>query len=125
LTHWEVFLPFLVQSPWIADPLELDPILHQVKVKVTLRLTVSQSVSLDVKPHLGLMTRYLFLSDSYGIVFLWGALSDERAGLSLTDSHSHSHSHIATDGQSVSKSWYRAPSEAHDQIFISVGKLRS
>jgi hypothetical protein len=29
-----------------------------VKVKVTLRLTVSQSVSLGVKPHLGLMTRY-------------------------------------------------------------------
>jgi hypothetical protein len=39
-----------------------------VKVKVTLRLTVSQSVSLDVEPHLGLMTRYLFLFDSYGLV---------------------------------------------------------
>jgi hypothetical protein len=31
----------------------------QVKVKVTLRLTVSQSVSLGVEPHLGIMTRYL------------------------------------------------------------------
>jgi hypothetical protein len=31
-----------------------------------------------------------------------------------------SQSHIATDDQSVSKSWYRAPSGAHDQIFISV-----
>jgi hypothetical protein len=40
------------------------------KVKVTLRLTVSQSVSLGVEPHLGLMTRYLLLFDSYGIVFL-------------------------------------------------------
>jgi hypothetical protein len=30
-------------------------------VKVTLRLTVSQSVSLGVKPHLGFMTRYLLL----------------------------------------------------------------
>jgi hypothetical protein len=40
-----------------------------VKVKVTLRLTVNQSVSLGVKPHLGLMTRYLLLFDSYGIVF--------------------------------------------------------
>jgi hypothetical protein len=29
-------------------------------------------------------------------------------------------SHIATDGQSVSKSWCRAPSGAHDQIFITV-----
>jgi hypothetical protein len=55
----------------------------QVKVKVTLRLTVSQSVSLGVEPHLGLMTRYLLLFDSYGLVFLWGALSDERTGLSF------------------------------------------
>jgi hypothetical protein len=36
-----------------------------IKVKVTLRLTVSQSVSLGVEPHLGLMTRYLLLLDSY------------------------------------------------------------
>jgi hypothetical protein len=32
---------------------------------------------------------------------------------------------IATDGQSVSKSWCRAPSGAHDQIFITVWQLRS
>jgi hypothetical protein len=32
---------------------------------------------------------------------------------------SPSPSHIATDGQSVSKSWCRAPSGAHDQIFIT------
>jgi hypothetical protein len=50
----------------------------QVKVEVTLRLTVSQLVSLGVEPYLGLMTRYLVLFDSYGLVFfLWGALSDE------------------------------------------------
>jgi hypothetical protein len=40
-------------------------------------------------------------------------------------SQSHSQSHIATDDQSVSKSWYRAPSGAHDKIFISVWRLRS
>jgi hypothetical protein len=34
-------------------------------------------------PHLGLMTRYLLLFDSYGLSFLWGALSDERTGLSF------------------------------------------
>jgi hypothetical protein len=38
-------------------------------------------------------------------------------------------SHITTDGQSVSqsvsKSWYRAPSGAHDQIFITVWQLWS
>jgi hypothetical protein len=38
-----------------------------VKVKVTLLLTVSQLVSLGVEPHLGLMTRYLLLFDSYGL----------------------------------------------------------
>jgi hypothetical protein len=37
----------------------------------------------------------------------------------------HSQSHIATDGQSVSKSWCPAPSGAHDQIFITVWQLRS
>jgi hypothetical protein len=89
-------VPFFVESPWNADPPELDPILQSpnlsdliqsqsrrslwryltppphrfVKVKVTLRLTVSQSVSLGVEPHLGLMTRYLLLFDSYGIVIV-------------------------------------------------------
>jgi hypothetical protein len=38
------------------------------QVKVTLRLTVSQWVSLGIEPHLGPMTRYLFLSDSYVLV---------------------------------------------------------
>jgi hypothetical protein len=33
--------------------------IKKVKVKVTLRLTVSKSVSLGVEPHLGLMTRLL------------------------------------------------------------------
>jgi hypothetical protein len=42
----------------------------QIKVKVTLRLTVSQSVYLDAEPHLGLMTRYLLLFDGYGLVFV-------------------------------------------------------
>jgi hypothetical protein len=33
--------------------------------------------------------------------------------------------HIATDGQSVSKSWCQAPSGAQDHIFITVWQLRS
>jgi hypothetical protein len=32
---------------------------------------------------------------------------------------------MATDGQSISKSWCRAPSGAHDQIFVIVWQLRS
>jgi hypothetical protein len=35
-----------------------------LKVKVTLRLTVSQSVCLGVEPNLGLVTRYYFLSEN-------------------------------------------------------------
>jgi hypothetical protein len=35
-----------------------------------MRLTVSQSVSLGVESHLGLMTRYLLLFDSYGLVYV-------------------------------------------------------
>jgi hypothetical protein len=37
-----------------------------------------------------------------------------------SSSQSQSQSHIATDGQSVSKSWCRAPSGAYNQIFITV-----
>jgi hypothetical protein len=53
--------------------------MNAFKVKVTLRLTVSQSVSLVIEPHLGPMTRYLFLSDSYVIVSV-GRPLDERTG---------------------------------------------
>jgi hypothetical protein len=34
-------------------------------------------------------------------------------------------SHIATDGHSVSKSWYRAPSGVYEQISVTVWQLRS
>jgi hypothetical protein len=45
-------------------------VIFGVKVKVTLRLTVSQSVSLGIETHLGLMTRYLLLFSSYGLDFV-------------------------------------------------------
>jgi hypothetical protein len=38
----------------------------------------------------------------------------------MTEILSLSLSHIATDGQSVCLSWYRAPPGAHDQIFVTV-----
>jgi hypothetical protein len=46
-------------TPWATDTACQSQ--SQVKVKVTLRLTVSQSVCLGVEPRLGLMTRYLGL----------------------------------------------------------------
>jgi hypothetical protein len=58
----------------------LFPVL-KVKVKVTLQLTVSQSLCQGIKPILGLVTRYYFLSKGCFLKFaflpLWGALSDE------------------------------------------------
>jgi hypothetical protein len=73
-------------------------------------------------------------------LFMWGALSDERTGLPFTIAaglasavilgseyrgtrdhiyckKSQCQSHIATDGQSFSKSSYRAPSGAHDPLW--------
>jgi hypothetical protein len=45
---------------------------------------------------------------------------DKAAILSMGYILCPSPSHIATDGLSVSKSWCRAPSVTHDQIFITV-----
>jgi hypothetical protein len=46
--------------------------------------------------------------------------------ITLRELHtSQSQSHIATDDQSINKSWCRAPSGDHDQIFITLWQLRS
>jgi hypothetical protein len=58
-----------------------------IKVKVTLRLTASQSVSLGVEPHFGLMTRYLVLFDSCGLVFLVGRPLWREGGSVVYQSH--------------------------------------
>jgi hypothetical protein len=58
----------------------------RTKSKVTLRLTISQSVCFGVEPTLGLVTRYYFLSEGcclkVAVLSLLGALSDERSGMS-------------------------------------------
>jgi hypothetical protein len=46
------------------------------------RRSVGQSVLVS-SPHLGLMTRFLLLSDHRGFL-IWGALSDKRRGLSFS-----------------------------------------
>jgi hypothetical protein len=55
------------------------------EVEVTLRLAVSQSVCLGIEHPLGLATRYYFLLEcfclKFAVLFLVGALSDERTGL--------------------------------------------
>jgi hypothetical protein len=52
------------------------------EAEITLRPTVSQSVRLGVEPTVGLTTRYKFCLN-FAVLSLWGALSDERSGLSL------------------------------------------
>jgi hypothetical protein len=53
---------FLFNHPGTSEIKNSPGLLTQVKVKVTLRLTASQSVSLGVEPHLGLMARYLAIT---------------------------------------------------------------
>jgi hypothetical protein len=61
-----------------------------VRVRVILRLTVSQYVLVS-SPLCGRLTKYCFLFKRLGlqfvVLFLWSALSDERPGLSFV-SHS-------------------------------------
>jgi hypothetical protein len=87
-THYYILLSQIRDSPNLEGqvPVFISPRIRvaqlypqrlgslKVKVKVTLWLTVSQSVSLGVEPYLGLMTRYLLLFDSYGLLYsapLW------------------------------------------------------
>jgi hypothetical protein len=55
---------------------------QSTKVKATLRLTVSQLVCLGVESNLGLLTRDFFFP-KVTVLSFWGALSDERSGLSF------------------------------------------
>jgi hypothetical protein len=57
-----------MRSTFPARFILLDFILLVVKVKVTLRLTVGQSVCLDVEPALGLVTRYYLLTENCCLV---------------------------------------------------------
>jgi hypothetical protein len=67
-------------NPYSFDRGFITP--KRIRVRVTLQLTVSQSVCLSVEPPLGLMARYLFFS-KVTVLSLWGALSDERVGQSF------------------------------------------
>jgi hypothetical protein len=68
----------------------------------------------------------LLYSLLYYVVF---PLSRFSYNLQFSNPPSQSQSHIATDGrsvgQSVSKFWCRAPTRAHDEIFITVWQLWS
>jgi hypothetical protein len=71
-------MPTIDQSVWrLCYELDDNRGRFFFQVKVTLQLTVSQSVCLDIEPQ--------YISSGYKmfVVPMWGALSDERTGLSF------------------------------------------
>jgi hypothetical protein len=72
---------------------------HFTMLRVTLQLTVSQSVCLGVEPRLGLMTRYILLV-KVTVLSIWGALSDERSCLLRCCQYLY---YIETNGRSLSQ----------------------
>jgi hypothetical protein len=96
--HW---VPFSSPPATLRWRDSTPPPHGSIKVKVTLRLTVGQSVSKSwCRTPSGAHDQLFITVREYQIKV--------KVTLRLTVS------------QSVSKSWYRAPSGAHDQIFISV-----
>jgi hypothetical protein len=74
---------FIFAFPWYCIDSHRDSL--DTRVRVTLRLTASQYVLVS-SPVCGHLTRYCFLFKCLGLEFvssLWGALSDERPGLSF------------------------------------------
>jgi hypothetical protein len=69
LTNKHILLFLFLGLPQLY-PRALGFSLEQVKIKVMLRLTVSQSVCLGVESTLELVTRYYFLSESCCVVFV-------------------------------------------------------
>jgi hypothetical protein len=94
LTHW-------TPSEWITTPVSRMLYEEYLKLSLSLSLILLPMVSQPV--YLGLRWKYA-APPPHG--FTWNS--------------SQSQSYIATDGRSISKSWCRAPSGAHDQIFIIV-----
>jgi hypothetical protein len=78
-----------------------------------MRLTVSQSVSLGAEPHLGIMTN-IYYSLAVTVLFFWGALSDERTGLSFV---------YAAGARPRSVSWVRVPWISRPYFIVSVLRL--
>jgi hypothetical protein len=70
-------LPTLQNSTQFSSSCSLIPV---AQVKVTLRLTVGQSVSLGIEPHLGLVTRYFLFFLTVTVLFLVGRPLWREAG---------------------------------------------
>jgi hypothetical protein len=67
----------------------------------------SASLSWNKAPIWGLRPDFYYCQ-TVAVLLLWGALSDERTGLSFTTA-AESESYVTTDGQPASLSWSKAP----------------
>jgi hypothetical protein len=101
---------------WIWNHLELNwTQLFRIKVKVnvTMRLTVGESVCLGVEPHMGYMTSYLFLFDRYGLAFVERSLCREDGSIFL----------YAAGPRQCSLSRVRVPWDSRQCFTLSVLRL--
>jgi hypothetical protein len=99
---------------------------NSVTVYYTLQLTTTESLLFLWRSRLQLLqpTLVAFLAIThYLITTCWNCtilLSQSQSQSYFT---TQSQSHITTDDQSVSASWFRAPSGAHDRMLITVWQL--
>jgi hypothetical protein len=100
----------------LTNQLLFNSLTHLFQVQVTLRLTVSQSVSQYVlvsSPILGSWPN-IYYCLAFMVLFLWGALSDERTGLSSV--------HVAGSCQH-SLSWVWVPWDLQPYFTVSDSRL--
>jgi hypothetical protein len=135
----------LVNTPQLNCQLKCSAISSQHPLQNSTELTQSQSqiyvttdgrsasLSWNKIPIWGLRPDLYYCQTTAGLL-MWDALSEESTGRLLESqsavislfsvAHNQSQGHIATDGQSITKSWCRAPSGAH-KIFIILRHLRT
>jgi hypothetical protein len=111
--HYEVFLPFLVQSPWNLET-QLKTLLGCSKPKSKLcydRRSVGQSASLSWcrAPIWGLQPNFYFRQTFAGLL-MWSAISDERTGLPFT---------VAAGRRHRSHSWVWVPWDSWPYFIVS------
>jgi hypothetical protein len=127
LRHWSnpVELMLSITTAQAGCSNDVSAFRWRERVRVILRLIVSQYV-LASSPLCGRLTRCCFLFKSLGLEFvilsLWGALSDERSGLSFLIVRVTLR---LTVSQSVRMSWCRAHVWTFDQILLPFQEFRS
>jgi hypothetical protein len=123
--RWLDLLALLLQLQQLTinDCLRLAPFLTGLRVSSLLRDWLGS----DLRISHYFSFRYPLVSTPQLNISFWILLrlndwTHEQTHLNWTLESSQSQSYIATDRQSVSKSWCRTPSGAHGQIFITLDR---